>query len=104
MNLTCNVRIEGTEGHRAHVFIHSSQPQSIRYAQLRYMGPRQADGGYTSLVLGRYGLHFHMGSASASPPARARSAPRAPPTRNARWATVPAGNFARPCPVLAIRR
>lgn len=68
LNLTRNVRIEGTgdNGHspstngRAHVFIHSSSPQSIRYVQLRHLGPRVAEGGGTSEgVTGRYSLHFH---------------------------------------------
>jgi hypothetical protein len=61
LNLTRNVRIEGTPGHRAHVFIHSMRPQSIKYATLRYLGPRQVGGGSTVPVLGRYGLHFHHG-------------------------------------------
>jgi hypothetical protein len=59
LNLTRNVRIEGTPGGRAHVFIRSTRPQSIRYATLRHLGPRQPDGEYTASVLGRYGLHFH---------------------------------------------
>ena len=60
-NLTRSVRIEGTKGGRAHIFIRSSAPQSIKYAAIRYMGPRQGalpDGNH--FVLGRYGLHFHM--------------------------------------------
>lgn len=68
LNLTRNVRIEGTGGGnaplsgngRSHIFIHSTQPQSITYAAIRYMGPRMPDGSYTKFVLGRYGLHFHM--------------------------------------------
>jgi len=56
MNLTRNVRLEGTPGGRAHVFIHSRRPQTMRYAALRYMGPRR--GGQA--VLGRYGVHFHL--------------------------------------------
>jgi hypothetical protein len=59
LNLTRSVRIEGTPSGRAHVFIRSMQPQSIRYATLRYLGPRQAGGESTEGVLGRYGLHFH---------------------------------------------
>ena len=58
-NLTRNVVIEGTPGGRAHVFINSTQPQVIRHAALRHLGPRQADDKYTKLVLGRYGLHLH---------------------------------------------
>lgn len=68
LNLTRNVRIEGTgngeatisANHRAHIFIRSTQPQSIRYAAIRYMGPRKPFGSYTESILGRYGLHFHM--------------------------------------------
>lgn len=59
LNLTRNVRIEGTPGGRTHVFIRSTQAQSIRYATLRYVGPRQPGGESTESVLGRYGLHFH---------------------------------------------
>ena len=61
MNLTRNVRIEGTPTGRAHVFIHSQQPQTVNYAQIRYMGPRKATDDATEAVLGRYGLHFHHG-------------------------------------------
>lgn len=60
LNLTRNVRIEGTPSGRAHVFIRSTMPQSIAYATLRHLGPRQASGDFTEGVLGRYGLHFHM--------------------------------------------
>jgi hypothetical protein len=60
LNLTRNVRIEGTPGHRAHIFIRSSRPQSVSNVAIRHMGPRQKGDGYTELVLGRYGLHFHM--------------------------------------------
>jgi hypothetical protein len=59
LNLTRNVRIEGTPGGRAHVFIRSSARQRIGYAALRHLGPRQREGDFTASVLGRYGLHFH---------------------------------------------
>jgi hypothetical protein len=60
LNLTRSVRIEGTDGGRSHVFIMSSAPQTIRYAQFRHMGPRQpTEDGYTEGVPGRYPLHFH---------------------------------------------
>jgi hypothetical protein len=59
LNLTRNARIEGTPAGRAHVFIRSTGRQTIRYATLRYLGPRQPEGEYTASVLGRYGLHFH---------------------------------------------
>jgi hypothetical protein len=73
MNLTRNVRIEGTEQGRAHVqFNHTSQPQQLRNLELRHMGPRQPtgevgyDGAFTAGVMGRYPLHFHHnGSGSA---------------------------------------
>jgi hypothetical protein len=59
LNLTRNVRVQGTPGGRAHVFIMSSAAQTVRYAALRYLGPRQKEGDGTEFVLGRYGLHFH---------------------------------------------
>ena len=59
LNLTRNVRIQGTPAGRSHVFVHSAHAQSIRYATFRHMGPRQASGSYTTSVLGRYGVHFH---------------------------------------------
>lgn len=59
LNLTRNVRIEGTPSGRSHIFIRSMKPQSIRYAAVRYMGPRQPGGESTEGVLGRYGVHFH---------------------------------------------
>jgi hypothetical protein len=63
LNLTRNVRIEGTPRGRSHIFIRSSAPQRIAYAQMRYMGPRQPSPDPelpTQGVKGRYGLHFHM--------------------------------------------
>jgi len=59
LNLTRNVRIEGTRKGRAHVFIHAHLPQSIRYASVRYAGPRRRRGEFSKSVLGRYGIHFH---------------------------------------------
>lgn len=59
VNLTRNVRIEGQDAtHRAHVWMKSSVPQSIRFAAVRYMGPQK--GSPPGPVLGRYGLHFHQ--------------------------------------------
>jgi hypothetical protein len=55
LNLTRNVRIEGTPEGRAHLFIRSAAPQAIRFATLRYLGPRPTE----AVVLGRYPLHFH---------------------------------------------
>lgn len=63
LNLSRNVRIEGRPNGRCHVWIRSSRPQLIHHAALRYTGPRQpiADAPpFTSLVAGRYGLHFHV--------------------------------------------
>lgn len=71
LDLTRNVRIEGTPEGRTHVFIHSTQPQSMRYVAIRHVGPdfgvavrgNRAQGGTQrnvgSDVTGRYGLHFH---------------------------------------------
>ncbi|GLW73623.1 hypothetical protein Kpho02_59220 [Kitasatospora phosalacinea] len=66
LNLSRNVRVEGTENGRAHVHLTSSRPADVRHAALRWLGPR-ADGKeswngkpVTEPVLGRYGLHFHM--------------------------------------------
>lgn len=56
LNLTRNVRIEGTETGKAHIFIRSSSPQSIRFAALRYLAPNFLDTDAT----GRYGIHFHV--------------------------------------------
>lgn len=61
MNLTRNVRIEGTEGGNSHIFIRSAKPQTVKYIALRFMGPRKdknADG-VKDKVSGRYGFHFH---------------------------------------------
>jgi hypothetical protein len=51
LNLTRNLRIEGAPEGRAHVFIRSASPQTIRFASLSHLG--------LSEVLGRYPLHFH---------------------------------------------
>jgi hypothetical protein len=56
LNLTRNVRIEGTPEGYTHVFLRSTQPQTIRYTALRYVAPPFGDIDQT----GRYGLHFHM--------------------------------------------
>jgi hypothetical protein len=60
LNLTRNVRIEGTTQGRSHVFVRSSRPQSIRHAAIRHMGPRKPTDGFSEFVLGRYALHLHM--------------------------------------------
>jgi hypothetical protein len=62
MNLTRNVKIEGTSSGHAHVFINSSVPQTIANIELAHMGPRHevVAGLKWSGVLGRYALHFHM--------------------------------------------
>jgi hypothetical protein len=61
LNLTRNVRVEGTPNGRIHTFVHSRGPVSrIGYVGFRHFGPRQSAGSYTQSVLGRYGLHFHM--------------------------------------------
>jgi len=60
-NLTRNVRIEGSTDGRAHIFIRSTKPQSVRFVEGRYLGPRklQSSSRRPQLVLGRYSLHFH---------------------------------------------
>jgi hypothetical protein len=60
LNLSRNVRIEGTPGRRSHVFIRSQRPQSLKGVALRHMGPRKKAEEFTELVLGRYPLHIHM--------------------------------------------
>lgn len=59
LNLTRNVRIEGTPEGRAHVMFLRSGPQQVAYIAIRHMGPRQAANRGTLGVLGRYGFHFH---------------------------------------------
>lgn len=59
INLTRNVRIEGTATGRIHIFIRSAVPQNIQYTQIRYAGPRKKTVSASEFVLGRYGLHFH---------------------------------------------
>jgi len=61
INLTRNVRIEGTATGRTHIFIRTTVPQTIQYVQIRYIGPRKDRGGDSTpeFVLGRYGIHFH---------------------------------------------
>jgi hypothetical protein len=61
INLTRNVRVEGTASGRSHIFIRSAAPQTIKNIQVRYIGPRKDRGGDATaeFVLGRYGIHFH---------------------------------------------
>jgi len=59
LNLTRNVVIGGRPGGRAHVFIHSAHPQTVKYAELRHVGPRKDPTPPSREILGRYGLHFH---------------------------------------------
>lgn len=68
LNLSRNVRIEGRPDGRCHVWVRSSRPQHIRNATLRHTGPRHPIAGaapFTSPVLGRYGLHFHVMNAAS---------------------------------------
>jgi hypothetical protein len=70
LNLTRNVNIEGTATGRAHVFVLSSQRQTIAHVALRHLGPRKPTGEIafpsgvptpiTAGVTGRYPLHWHM--------------------------------------------
>ncbi len=52
LNLTRNVRIEGTPSGRAHVFVISTRPQIVASTSIRHVAPNGP--------VGRYGLHFHM--------------------------------------------
>lgn len=62
MNLTRNVRIEGTPSGRTHVMITARRPQTIANVDIRYTGPRWVKDEWDSqFIQGRYGLHFHMG-------------------------------------------
>lgn len=58
-NLTRNVKIHGTVGGRAHIFVRSSTLSTIEYVEIRHMGPRRFLNNDWDGVLGRYGLHFH---------------------------------------------
>lgn len=69
LNLTRNVRIEGTgdgsakpeNNGRAHtIFLMVKNPQEILYTQFQSLGARRYKlDGYTEPVLGRYPIHFH---------------------------------------------
>ncbi|MCE9673996.1 G8 domain-containing protein [Myxococcus stipitatus] len=67
LNLTRNVRIEGTgdgsanpsTNHRAHIWIRSDKPQTLNHVAIRHMGPRRVSDNATESILGRYALHFH---------------------------------------------
>jgi hypothetical protein len=66
LNLTRNVRIEGTESGRTHILIHAPDatvPQTIEYASIRYVAP-WIDG--DTSASGRYGLHFHHNGATTA--------------------------------------
>lgn len=61
LNLTRNVRLEGTPSGRAHIHIVSTSAQSIRGVAIRWMGPRkQLDGDkFSDPIPGRQSLHLH---------------------------------------------
>jgi hypothetical protein len=62
LNLTRNVQIEGTPEGRTHVFIRSTQPQTIRFVSIRYVAPDLQDPAVRNRdqdETGRYGIHFH---------------------------------------------
>ena len=61
MNLTRNVRVQGTLTGNSHIFIKSNSSQLVKYAELRYMGPRKDRNGdgVKDKISGRYGIHFH---------------------------------------------
>jgi hypothetical protein len=56
LDLTRNVRIQGTRAGRSHIFIRSSRPQTIEFVEMAHLGPQKDDGEF---VLGRWALHFH---------------------------------------------
>jgi len=53
LNLTRNVGIEGTADGRAHIFIRSRRPQSLRSTAIWRMGPRKPNESVTTFVPGR---------------------------------------------------
>ncbi len=66
-NLTRNVQINGVVNAEAHVLIMSTQPQTINYVSMRWMGPSGIPGTHfgntanaASEFSGSYALHFHM--------------------------------------------
>ncbi len=65
LNLSRNVRIEGTPGKRSHLFMRSTKPQSLKYFTARHFGPRkfqvwrEGKPGEDGKILGRWGIHFH---------------------------------------------
>lgn len=62
LNLTRNVRVEGTPDGRAHVMLLGvGGAQTFSYVGLRHMGPQapHPDGDGVRGVLGRYALHLH---------------------------------------------
>ncbi len=62
LNLTRNVTIQGTPGGKTHVFIQSTQRQTIRFATIRHVAPDLGGGNVRTgdHRTGRYGLHLHM--------------------------------------------
>jgi hypothetical protein len=58
-NLTRTVKIQGTQGGNAHIFIRSNRPQTVRYVEGRFLGVTKDGNRWMNLVNGRYGLHFH---------------------------------------------
>lgn len=70
-NLTRNVRIEGESlTKRTHMMFHNTSPvaQTIKYVQLRYMGPREianAGQGGERKIVGRWPWHFHKEGANS---------------------------------------
>lgn len=68
LNLSRNIVFTGEPGKRAHIMFNMTQaPQTLKYFVVRHMGPqrRPDDKGNVAVVLGRYGIHFHlMGDAS----------------------------------------
>ncbi len=55
INLSRDVTIRSVNGDMAHIFIHSTRPQTIKHISIEAMGPQRDDVD----IMGRYALHFH---------------------------------------------
>lgn len=61
VNLTRDVKVEGTPDGKAHVmFLHTVEPQHVSHTELAHLAPMQGEGDDRTGVVGRYALHMHM--------------------------------------------
>ncbi len=69
LNLTRNVRIQGTAAGKSHIFVKSTKPQVVKHAELRFMSPDflgyDPRTGRSDDKTGRYALHFHLSGAGS---------------------------------------